>query len=104
MPWNDGVTAGTLHLRDVPADGFWSVTVYNSTGYMEKNPYDAYSINNVTATPEADGSYILHFGGDPGARNYLYVMPGWNTAVRLYRPRPEVLDGTWKVPALQKVA
>jgi hypothetical protein len=25
-------------------------------------------------------------------------MPGWNYTVRLYRPRPEILDGRWKFP------
>lgn len=25
-------------------------------------------------------------------------MDGWNYAVRLYRPRKEILDGTWPVP------
>jgi len=25
-------------------------------------------------------------------------MPGWNYTVRLYRPRVEILDGTWKFP------
>jgi len=26
-------------------------------------------------------------------------MPGWNYIVRLYRPRGEILDGSWKLPA-----
>jgi hypothetical protein len=26
---------------------------------------------------------------------------GWNYMVRLYRPRPEVLDGTWTFPEAQ---
>jgi hypothetical protein len=25
-------------------------------------------------------------------------MPGWNYIVRLYRPRAEILDGSWSVP------
>ncbi len=25
-------------------------------------------------------------------------MKGWNYTVRLYRPRAEILDGTWKFP------
>jgi len=25
-------------------------------------------------------------------------MPGWNYVLRLYRPRPSVLDGTWTAP------
>jgi hypothetical protein len=26
------------------------------------------------------------------------VTEGWNYTIRLYRPHPEVLDGTWKAP------
>ena len=26
-------------------------------------------------------------------------MKGWNYVVRQYRPRKEILDGTWKFPA-----
>jgi hypothetical protein len=25
-------------------------------------------------------------------------MPGWNYMVRLYRPRAEILNGSWKFP------
>ena len=32
------------------------------------------------------------------APNMLPITPGWNYLVRLYRPRAEVLDGTWKFP------
>jgi hypothetical protein len=28
---------------------------------------------------------------------------GWNYMVRLYRPRPEILNGTWKFPEAQPV-
>ena len=28
------------------------------------------------------------------------IMDGWNSLVRLYRPRPEVLDGTWTFPSV----
>lgn len=28
-------------------------------------------------------------------------MSGWNYTVRLYRPRKEILDGTWKLPEAQ---
>jgi hypothetical protein len=30
-------------------------------------------------------------------------MPGWNYMVRLFRPRAEVLKGTWKFPQAQRV-
>jgi hypothetical protein len=29
-------------------------------------------------------------------------MAGWNYTVRLYRPRQEILDGTWKFPEAQQ--
>jgi hypothetical protein len=95
---NDGKTPYQLTVKDVPVDGFWSVSVYNKDGFFEKNPQNAYTINNVTAKPNADGSVTIHFGGDAKADNYLYIMPGWNYTVRLYRPRKEILDGKWKFP------
>jgi hypothetical protein len=30
-------------------------------------------------------------------------MKGWNYTVRLYRPRAQVLNGTWKFPQAQPV-
>jgi hypothetical protein len=29
-------------------------------------------------------------------------MKDWNYMVRLYRPRKEILDGTWKFPEAQQ--
>lgn len=96
---NDGTTVYRLTVKDVPVDGFWSVTVYNAEGYFQKNALDAYSFNNVTAKQEADGSVNLQFGGCDGAvPNCLPVTDGWNYLVRLYRPRAEVLSGAWKFP------
>ena len=100
---NDGNTSYTLTVNDVPVDGFWSVTVYNSKGYMEKNDLGRYSLNNLTADPNSDGSYTIHFGGSKQAPNYLPIMPGWNYTVRLYRPRKEIVEGTWKFPDAQPV-
>ena len=41
----------------------------------------------------------IQFGGCDGkAANCLPITPGWNDMVRLYRPRPEILDGTWTLP------
>ena len=94
---NDGRTAYTLRVKDVPVDGFWSITIYNDKGFYEA-PESAISVNNVTARKESDGAIVIHFGGDPKAPNYLRIMPGWNYIVRLYRPHPEIISGQWKFP------
>lgn len=96
---NDGVTPYVLTVRNVPVDGFWSVTVYNAKGFMEPNDRNAYSVNNVTAKRNPDGSISIQFGGDPTNTNYLPIMQGWNYTVRMYRPRKEIVDGSWKFPA-----
>lgn len=98
---NDGSTPYVLKVRDVPVDGFWSVTVYDAKGFMQPNPLNAYSVNSVTAKRDPDGGYTIHFGGDPASRNHLPITPGWNYVVRMYRPRAPVVDGTWKFPAAQ---
>jgi hypothetical protein len=99
---NDGRTIYRLTVKDVPVDGFWSISVYNAQGYFEKNQYDAYTINNITAKRSADGSVVIQFGGCDGKLpNCLPTTSGWNYMVRLYRPRTEILDGSWTFPQAQ---
>ena len=95
---NDGKTPYTLTVKDVPVDAFWSVTLYDDKGWMPVNKYNAYSFNNVTAKKDKDGSITIHFGGDPKADNFLPIVPGWNYIVRMYKPGPEILNGTWVFP------
>lgn len=95
---NDGKTPYTLTLEDVPVDEFWSISVYNKDGSFEKNEQNAYTVNNITAQRNADGSVTVHFGGDQTATNYLPITPGWNYLLRLYRPRTQILDGSWTPP------
>lgn len=102
-PKDDGETAYTLTLKDVSVDAFWSVSLYNAKGYYEVNKYNSYNFNSITSKKNADGSITIHFGGDPNQPNFLYIMKGWNYMIRLYRPRQEILDGTWKCPELVEV-
>jgi hypothetical protein len=96
---NDGKTPYAVTVKDVPVDAFWSITVYNADGYLEPNDLARNSYNNTSAKPNKDGSYTIHFGGCDDERvNCIPITPGWNYTVRLYKPRPEILDGSWVFP------
>lgn len=96
---DSGTKVQRLTVKDVPVDGFWSISVYNSAGFFQKNELGSYSINNLTAKPDANGAYVIQFGGCTKATvNCIPTMKGWNYTVRLYRPRTELLDGKWTFP------
>jgi hypothetical protein len=104
VPNSDGKQAYKLTVKDVPVDGFWSISVYNAKGYFEPNPQNAYSINNITAQKNPDNSVTLQFGGcGDKIPNCIPITPGWNATIRMYRPRAEILRGNWKFPDLQPV-
>jgi hypothetical protein len=96
---NDGSTIYKLTVGDIPVDGFWSLTVYDDEGYLQPNPYNAYAVNSITAKSAPDGSVTIQFGGCDGKiSNCLPITQGWNYTVRLFQPRAEILDGTWRFP------
>jgi hypothetical protein len=98
---NDGKTVYTIIVpKDVPVQAFWSVSVYNEQGFFEKNDHNAYSVNDITAEKNADGSVTIQFGGCDGKiANCLPVVEGWNYTARLYRPEQPILSGEWTFPA-----
>ena len=97
---NDGKTVYTINVpKIVPVKGFWSVSVYNPKGFFEKNLYNAYSINDITAKGSEDGSVTVQLGGCDGKiPNCLPIVEGWNYTVRLYRPEQPILSGKWVFP------
>ncbi|MEM1430166.1 MAG: DUF1214 domain-containing protein [Pseudomonadota bacterium] len=100
-----GLPVGEYRIEvpaEVPVDAFWSVSLYNSDGFFELNDFDSYVINSVSGTPNDDGSFTVHLGGcEDGRVNCLPVMEGWNYAVRLYQPGPDVIDGSWTFPTVE---
>jgi hypothetical protein len=94
----------TIAFENVPVDAFWSIAIYNRDGYFEPNNYDSYGMNSVTASPDQDGRVTLNLSPQAdGLSNHVYIMDGWNYALRLYRPQPAVLNRNWTPPTPQLV-
>ena len=58
-------------------------------------------MNNISGTPNADGSFTVHLGGDPDSVNFVPITEGWNYVVRLYQPGDEILQGYWTFPGVE---
>jgi hypothetical protein len=82
----------------------WSISLYNAKGFFEKDDLNAYSLNNLTAKPNADGSFTIQFGG---CQKVHAELPSDHGGVELHRePLPtaqEIIDATWKFPEAQPV-
>lgn len=77
---------------------FWSITVYGNDGYMKN---DNVVINSSNVKLNADGAFTVSYGskdlcGD--VANRLDVTEGWNFLMRIYRPGPSIVDGTYNLP------
>ena len=80
-----GCSSMTFAKPDLQYDrnGYWSVTVYNREGWVKTKNF---KINSLTAKPNSDGSYTIHFNCGADALNNLDVVPGWNGLMRNYLP------------------
>jgi hypothetical protein len=99
-----------LHVpKDIPAALFWSVTVYDAiTGSGLDNGQPFPSLNTMDKPLQnADGTMDIYFGPkSPGeGKNWLATIPGkgWLTIFRLYGPKKEFFDRTWKLNDIEKV-
>ncbi|WP_280831066.1 DUF1254 domain-containing protein [Mycolicibacterium frederiksbergense] len=112
----DGANKYTVHFdkgQFPPVNGFWSLTMYDAGYFFVANPLNRYNLsqrNNFVTNP--DGSVDLYLQHDnPGPEreaNWLPAPAGkFNLMLRLYWPKenpPSIIDGTWKPPAVTKVA
>lgn len=78
---------------DVPVGAFWSIAMYNASGFFQKNDLQAYSLNSVTGKPNADDSFTIHLGGcDDGRANCLPLAgDGFYYQWRMYEPGEAIL-------------
>jgi hypothetical protein len=90
-----------------PADAFWSITMYDKSTNLVDNPLDRYSIGDRTPglKHNRDGSLTIYIQAEsPGEGRESNWLPAsddqFTITLRIYRPQPPVLDGSWKPPAL----
>jgi len=89
--------------------GFWSLTIYNDKHFLVANPIGRYALGDRDPTrAEPDGTLdLLIQRDDPGPEKRANWLPapaaGFTLALRLYFPKPAVLDGTWRPPAVVRV-
>ena len=95
-----------------PVNSFWSLTMYElPASLLVANPINRYLLNSSMLPDfvrDADGGITLYIQHDsPGKAkepNWLPAPKGAFVAVmRLYWPKAEALDGTWKLPPLMRV-
>lgn len=91
-----------------PTNAFWSLTMYDPKGYMVENPINRNAIGDRSNLKvNADGStdiYIQHNSpGKDKESNWLPAPAGeFNVLMRVYWPKKEMTDGTWKIPSINK--
>ena len=91
----------TMTFRDVPADAFWSVSVYNAAGYFDAGESGITNVNSVFAAIDKEGTTTVHLGDyGEGTPNRIPLPEGWNLLIRLYRPRLNELR-YWKTPEIE---
>lgn len=92
-----------------PVKGFWSITMYNQDQFFVKNPINRFAIGDRDKLKyNKDGSLDIYIQtNNPGKAKESNWLPapqdGFNLIARLYWPEPEAINGTWRMPGVQKV-
>ncbi len=93
-----------------PVEAFWSLTMYDAEGFQIANPINRFAIGDRDALKfNADGSLDLLIQNEsPGPDKESNWLPAPKSGplgltLRLYAPKPQVADGRWNPPAIQRV-
>ncbi len=109
----DGSKKYVMHFdkgQTPPADGFWSLTMYDDQYFFVDNPLNRYTLSSrFNFTYNADGSLDLYLQNkSPGPEresNWLPAPKGrFILMLRLYWPKektPSIINGTWKIPPVK---
>jgi hypothetical protein len=90
-----------------PARAFWSLTMYNPRQFFVPNSIGRYAIGDRDKMKfNPDGSldiYIQHERPEQERESNWLPAPAeeFNIIMRIYWPKPEVLEGTWTAPPIR---
>jgi hypothetical protein len=105
----------TLHFAKgqfPPVNAFWSLTMYDlPQQLLVKNSLNRYLINSPMLPNmklDADGGLTIYIQADsPGKDKEANWLPApeapFMLAARYYFPKPELINGTWKSPKVERV-
>jgi len=87
---------------------YWSITAYDESGFLIKNPINKYSYNGENVTYEADStSYKINLSGTEKKENWLPITNVKKAAliIRLYLPSEKLRENLTAatLPTIQKV-
>jgi hypothetical protein len=109
----NGANKYVLHFdkgKAPPAQGFWSLAMYNDKQSFVPNSLDRHAIGDRDKLKfNADGSLDLYLQNeDPGRdqeSNWLPAPKGnFDVILRIYWPKQEMLDRNWTPPGIKRVA
>jgi hypothetical protein len=93
-----------------PVSVFWNMSMYDDKEFFIDNDFKRYSIGSTTdgLKKGADGSISIYIQKDnPGAdkqSNWLPAPSGsFNLTMRLYGAQTPILDGSYRLPGVQRV-
>lgn len=92
-----------------PADAFWSLTAYDSEGFLVPNALDRYTIGDRTPdlVQGSDGSLTITISttAPDDIANWLPAPAGpYYLMLRMFQPRESALTGAWLPPGLMRLA
>ncbi len=93
-----------------PVRAFWSLTMYDSAGYLVANPAHRYAIgsSHPPLHKRRDGSVVVVVSRSKPTERGVNWLPepahgAFRLALRLYRPKASVLSGRWQPPPIARV-
>ena len=109
----DGGNSYVIHFEPggtPPAKAFWSITIYDRTGFLIANELERFGLRSRDALRHnEDGSLDIYLGPecpDPrGDSNWIPTVPGRIFgSMRIYMPKNEYLTGDWTPPLIAKIS